>query len=304
MGAVWCMNCGSRDVEVSRPGSAEGLADWLRFGGSWRPARRVCRRCGATSGARSHAWLRPVRGGWWSVPLRLLQALRRHRAMAPAPYIYLAAAVAGTVLGAAVQATLGWPWWLLAAGLVAAVWLFFASTAFWAGGRSSPSLGTELLRVVNPGRAMARDRRREVERLRAAPFPLYGLPPTWRGPRHLGGWEECWSRGRRRAVTTAIDLAHGDPLADQGPVLRVEVRVDPEGDHVPAARSERLRSLAEKLWFEADPPVGDPASHLPRSPPHGGAPTRPGPRSSSRWTAGRWPSTGWPRAVTGSPTPT
>ena len=58
---------------------------------------------------------------------------------------------------------------------------------------------------------MARDHIQEVERFRAAPFPLYGLPASWPGPRHLGGWEGRWSRGQ--PVTTALSLGHGEPLA-------------------------------------------------------------------------------------------
>jgi len=33
-----CMESGARDVEITRPGWAEGLGDWLRSGGRWRPA--------------------------------------------------------------------------------------------------------------------------------------------------------------------------------------------------------------------------------------------------------------------------
>lgn len=50
---VPCTACGARDFEVTRPGWARGLVDWLRFGGRWRPRRRVCRRCGDASDPRS-----------------------------------------------------------------------------------------------------------------------------------------------------------------------------------------------------------------------------------------------------------
>ena len=40
-----------RDFEVTRPGWAEGLGDWLRLGGLWRPTRQVCRQCGNVSSA-------------------------------------------------------------------------------------------------------------------------------------------------------------------------------------------------------------------------------------------------------------
>jgi hypothetical protein len=122
------------------------------------------------------------------VPIQLIQALRHHRTMIPVPATYLATLV-GVVVGVAAQLLLGWPWWLVAAGVVAAVWLFFTSTAVWGPGGSSQPLATDLLRVVHPRQAIEREHRQEVERFQAAPFPLYGLPPVWPGPRHLGGWE-------------------------------------------------------------------------------------------------------------------
>jgi hypothetical protein len=147
---VPCMTCGARDFEVTRPGWAEGLRDWLWFGGPWRPPRRVCRRCGNTSSARSFATYAPSRRGWWSLPIRLVQTLRQHRTMVPVPATYLVAAVVGTALGVAAQLLFGWRWWLPAASLVAAVWLFFASTALWGGGGSSrPLANGEQYRAVS-----------------------------------------------------------------------------------------------------------------------------------------------------------
>ena len=258
---VSCMTCGARDFEVTRPGWAEGLRDWLRFGGPWRPTKRACQRCGTVSSAGSVGALVPYRRGWWSVPVELFRILRRRRTRVPVPATYLVAVVAGALLGVAAQLVLGWPWWLVAAGVVAAVWLFFFSTAFWGGGGSSRPLATEVLRVVSPGRAVARDHRQQVERFRAAPFPSYGLPPSWSGPRQLGGREESWSKGRRRPVTTALSLGHGEPLAEEGPQLRVEVRIYREGDQVLAVRSESRRGLADELWWEAAPAANDPAEH-------------------------------------------
>jgi hypothetical protein len=259
---VSCMECGARDVEVTRPGWAEGLREWLWFGGPWRPTRQVCRRCGSVSSAGSVGALVPSRRGWWSVPVELFGILRRRRTRVPVPATYLVAAVAGAALGVATQLLLGWRWWLVAAGLVAAVWLFFFSTAFWGAGGSSQPLATEVLRLVSPGRAVARDHRQQAERFRAAPFPAYGLPPSWPWPRQLGGWEERRAKGRRRPVTTALSLAHGEPLADEGPQLRVEVRSYRQEEQVLPVRPDSLRGLAEELWWEAAPTARDVAQHL------------------------------------------
>jgi hypothetical protein len=237
---VPCMTCGARNFEVTRPGWSEGLGDWLRFGGPWRRSRQVCRRCGTAGSYGSVRVLVADRRGRWSVPVELFRMLRRRRTMTPVPATYLVAAVVGAALGVAGQLVLGWAWWLVAAGFVATVWASFLSTALWGGG--GRPLATEVERVVNPSRAMARERRQQVERFRAAPFPLYGLPLSWPGPRQLGGCEQHRSKGQ--AVTVALDLSHGDPRADQGPQLRVEVRDEHAG-------SRRRRGQAEELWWEA-----------------------------------------------------
>jgi hypothetical protein len=251
---VPCPACGAWDVEVTRPGWVQGLREWLGSGGPWRPTRQRCRRCGTASSAGSVGTL-VVRQSWGSVlivPIHLFGVLRRRRTMIPVPATYVTASVVGAALGVAAQLTLGWPWWLVAAGVVAAVWLWFFATAFWGGGGSSGSFATEVLRVVSPGRAMARDHRQLVELVRAAPFPLYGLPASWSGLRQLGGWSKGSSEGQ--LVTTALELGHGDPLAEEGPQLRVEVR----DEHLHA---EQRRGLAEELWFAAAPPTHDPAGH-------------------------------------------
>jgi hypothetical protein len=264
---VPCGNCGARDFEVTRPGWANSLRDWLGFGGPWRPTRRVCRRCGDLSSSGSFGSFgsfgtyAPSRWAWWSVPIRLVQTVRQRRTMIPVPATYLAAMVVGAGLGVAAQLALGWSWWLVAAGVVAAVWLVFLSTAFWGEGGSRRSLATEVLRVVSPRRAIKRDHQQEVDRFRAAPFPLYGLPASWSGPRQFGGWEGGWSKGQR-PVTIALSLDHGDPLADQGPQLRVEVRVEQvDIEQVMTVRIQGQRSLAKELWVAAAPPAHDVAEH-------------------------------------------
>jgi hypothetical protein len=91
------------------------------------------------------------RPGWWSVPAGLAGVVLRRRTMVPGPRTYLLAAAAGAVLGAAAQLAFGWPWWLVAAGVVAAVALGFLATGFRGGGAGRP-LATEVLLVVDrPG---------------------------------------------------------------------------------------------------------------------------------------------------------
>jgi hypothetical protein len=188
------------------------------------------------------AYLRPS-PGWWSVPFRLVGVLARRRSRVPVAATYLVAAAGGAVLGAVAQLVLGWPWWLVAAAVVVAVWLLFLSSAFWGGSAGRP-LATEALLVVAPARGMRRERQAMAERFRAAPFPLYGLPASWAGPRWLGGAGTRQSRGRPPEVTS-LALAHGDPAAEHGPQLRVEVRADPED---PGAGPELRHDLAGAAW--------------------------------------------------------
>jgi hypothetical protein len=251
-GGPGCDNCGAPDLEAVRP----GLADWLRHGGPWRPSTQVCRRCGSVRAAGSVAYLaRPP--GWWSVPLRLAGVLRRRRSRVPVPATYLLAAAAGTVLGAVAQVALGWPWWLVAAGVVVAVWLGFLSSAFWGGG-GHRSLATEALLVVDPARGLRRVREEMAARFRASPMPLYGLPASWAGPRHLGGYGERRDAGGGRPVVTSVSLAHGDPLTGDGPELRVEVRAWPED---PAElRAQLADELRWTLALAAHPGSGPPPS--------------------------------------------
>lgn len=265
-----CMACGSRDLEVTRPGWVEDASDWLRFGGRWRPSSQRCRRCGQVDSDRSVRYL-VQRTGWWRVPAQLVGVLRHRRSRVPVPATYLLAAAVGAVLGGGAQLAFGWPWWLVATGVLAAVWLFFAASAFPGRGSGRP-LATEMLLATDPARAIQRERRELVERFRAAPFPLYGLPVSWPGTRHLGG---CGSRrvAGQRPVLTALSLAHGDPLARQGPQLLVEVRADPEEPAQPPGGDPELRArLAADLRWTAETA----AAHGRNAPPDGGGHAGPG----------------------------
>jgi hypothetical protein len=110
-----------------------------------------------------------------------------------------------------------------------------------------------------PARGARREqrwRRDTAERFRAAPFPMYGLPASWTGPRHLGGEGSRQARGQLRVVTS-LTLAHGDPAAGHGPELRVEVRSDPDdpgaGPELRQALAVELRLAASLEDREADP---------------------------------------------------
>jgi hypothetical protein len=54
---------------------------------------------------------------------------------------------------------------------------------------------------------------------------------------------------------------HGEPLAEEGPRLRVEVRIHREGDEVLPVGPDSRRGLAEGLWWEAAPTAYHPAEH-------------------------------------------
>jgi hypothetical protein len=108
----------------------------------------------------------------------------------------------------------------------------------------------------------------------------------------------------QRPVTTALSLGHGDPLTDQGPQLRVEVRVERvDAEQVPTVSSESRRHLAEDLWLAAASQAPTPPSAGSGSSAPAAGRTRPGLRSRSRWTAGWSTSSGRGRAATGSPGP-
>jgi hypothetical protein len=142
----------------------------------------------------------------------------------------------GVLLGVALQLSLGWPWWVVAAILVAAVWLAFLATAL-AGPARGRGLITEVLIEVSPERGMAR-RKRQLEAIfRSPPFPLYGLGSSWEGPRFLGGYGTSSGMG-----VHTLELGHGEPLSERGPEVRVEASIgDPD---LPPQRAEGTRIVS------------------------------------------------------------
>jgi hypothetical protein len=89
----------------------------------------------------------------------------------------------------------------------------------------APGEAASLVRVWQSSLKEARrramlDRQRVEARFRSAPFPLYGLPPSWKGARFLGGGEWGGMPGRER--TKALSLVHGTLVEGEGPILAVE----------------------------------------------------------------------------------
>jgi hypothetical protein len=189
---------------------------------------------------------------WWAAPVRLFRALQDERTVIPAPLHYVAAGLVGVGLGLTLDLVLGWPWLLVAVATVIAVWLAYMATALRSAGGAAPeSLGTRLRDALDPKGASARQDERTAAVVRSPPFPLYGLPDSWHGPRFIGG--TGWGGIGREARIESIELAHGDPLDATGPRLGVESSVA----HPRWPRGMVLRDLAVGLWRETEPPPAD-----------------------------------------------
>lgn len=74
---------------------------------------------------------------------------------------------------------------------------------------------------LKESRRCSEDEREHTEaRFRSAPFPLFGLPPSWNGARFLGGGWWVGMPGQER--TKALFLVHGTLVQGEGPILGVE----------------------------------------------------------------------------------
>lgn len=94
-----------------------------------------------------------------------------------------------------------------------------------------------------------RSRRRIKKSLRAhtyrvlhAPFPLFGLPESWRGRRWVGTMSSTPHRWRRDAVRS-IGLSHTPPRVQKTPCLVVQSEVPNELDS-----GTELQLLGSALW--------------------------------------------------------
>jgi hypothetical protein len=184
----------------------------------------------------SHAPLRPMTR-WRRVRLALRAIVRpRNAQLSWAAGRVLAGAI--LACGVIAQALSGWRWWIvvivLTVGGEAAV-----VAAGLARAADREELVDELLQAISPGRGRARRVRRIAETLRAAPFAVYGLPPSWTGPRYLAGFGTSRPRrGPERA--TGVQLGHGDRHADHGPLLVVGIDTEAWPRHGAADLAERL----------------------------------------------------------------
>ncbi|MFV2000730.1 MAG: hypothetical protein ACC654_10250 [Acidimicrobiia bacterium] len=123
--------------------------------------------------------------------------------MDPVPITYVMAAVIGGVLGATLDLVLGWPWWLIAVGFLAAVWLFFLASAFWG---PDPIRSDNVRDVIDPSGIEAREFARLEEAISTG--QLLGMEVAgWTGSRSVGGWGGS-------SHPEHLTLRHGNPETD------------------------------------------------------------------------------------------
>ncbi|MEN8240223.1 MAG: hypothetical protein ABFR53_13605 [Actinomycetota bacterium] len=246
-GGTSCPICGQDGDIVSIPSRWDRWRGWLVGGHVTGPTLRCAEGHEWTGGSAKRMVLRghgpPSR---LSSPIRAFQVLHRHRTLEPSPLFLMGAAAVGVVIGAVAQMLLGWPWWLVAVLWFLAVWLAFLATAFKGAGRDE--LRIDLMRAVNPTRAMEMEDEQLVRLVRDAPGAIYGLAGR-DGLRSIGGHSRSSSTG-----LTRLELMYGDPL--EGPNLRIESRWRRPDRPDPDLAEERDH-LARALWHEQlRPPTG------------------------------------------------
>lgn len=204
VGSQLCPHCGTGAVEAHRQRLWQRVRYWL-VNGSDASTEMTC--------AQGHQWtgggrtlIRRGRTGRFRrllLPVELFRVVRRARSMVPVPLTYLMAILVGGGLGVILNIAVGWPWWLVAVGLFAAVWLFFFASALWGPGRT---LGNDLLRVIDPQRARARRINRLEDAVTTGRLVCFEVA-DWDGSRSIGGWG-----GSRQPER--VTLHHGEPQLD------------------------------------------------------------------------------------------
>jgi hypothetical protein len=185
---------------------------------------------------------------WWGAPIQIVRALLRGRTVIPSPLIYLMAAVLGVGLGIVLDRVIGWPWWSVAFGSVAVVWIVFLATAFGpASRRMQTPVRTRIRDALDPMGMFDRLERRQEQVFRDRAFTIYGLDPSWEGPRFIGEVGSGWHAGA--GDVGELELVHGDASHPSGMLVRVASSPSSIGEP-----RDRRRELAEQLWLEAQPP--------------------------------------------------
>jgi hypothetical protein len=248
-----CPQCGAEDWQVDELGSFARAWSWLQGGRPVLRVRLTCRRCGFTqvlghSGGSMYQLAELRETSWWGAPIRIVRALLRARTMIPSPLIYLMAAVLGIGLGVALDRIIDWPWWSVVLGSVAVVWIVFLATAFGpASRRRLPPIRTRIRDAIDPMGMFDRLERRQEQVFRDRPFTIFGLDPSWEGPRLIGEVSSGWQVGA--GDVSELELVHGDVSHPSGTFVRVSSSPSSIGEP-----RDRRRELAEQLWFEVEPP--------------------------------------------------
>lgn len=152
---------------------------------------------------------------------------------------YVMAAVIGGVLGGTLDLVLGWPWWLITVGFLAALWLFFFASAVWG---PDPIRANHVRDVIDPSGIEAREFARLEEAISTG--QLVGMEAAgWTGSRSLGGWGGS-------SHPEHVTLRHGDPERDNTWVS-VTTRC---GDRFSIGLDRRKGRLFEKLLRNEEQP--------------------------------------------------
>lgn len=231
VGSGLCPECGEAPVHEHRPDWWERLRYWLTTG-SEVPTTLNCPEGHewATNFAVVSFFRRDLGPRWVRLPADVLRVLLAERRMHPAPITYLMAFGIGLVLGLALDATLGWPWWLVTIVFVFLVWLFSLMSAFRDPRRD---IGHQLLRVIDPERAAERDKQLLRDALTSGSLTGYELS-KWEGEKSIGGWGGS-------PVPRSLTLRHGT-LEDRSGWIEVTTQAGDRAGYL--LRDELERRLA------------------------------------------------------------
>lgn len=191
-----CRVCGEESTLQRRPGRAERVGYFLSHGipapEEWLcpNGHRTEGRTGAVTMGRKTR-LRRLRR-WF----RYGRAVHDARTAEPVPMTYLGALGIGLVLGAILDAWLGWPWWLVAVGALVLVWLIFMASALRRDARKD--MLRNLRQLADPVRAHKRDLAEIAAAVESGEVAAYGIV-DWPGSVAVGGWGA--SNGSIRSVT-------------------------------------------------------------------------------------------------------